>query len=248
MPPTPIGDSGPADPPPQPADTDAGTVLVPPPPAPPRFRPRELANALLAALVLACVALGVWRAVALGADGLAAGTFILAAAALLSSGVISFNRWQLRPAYAVVALLVAAALTASVGRWGQHYFANQPVDVTSQIDWPADPATATITATARLAVPKNLDSLDISVVLVDLRPTVGDCGDSTFKVLRLGDVRPAEYRAGPGERARARSGDTVTVRIPPRVKQVDLVLTVDPAPSCEMTAYIQLARFHNSEK
>ncbi|MFI5533106.1 hypothetical protein ACIA8O_31660 [Kitasatospora sp. NPDC051853] len=242
MPPTPNGDSGQADPPPQPDDTPADN----PPPPNARSRPRELASALLAALLLTSVALGVWRAVALGADGLAAGTFILAAATLLSSGVIAFNRWQLRPGHAVLALLVAAALTASIGRWGQLYFANQPVDVTSQINWPADPDASPNTVTARLAVPKKLDSLDISVVLVNREPTAGDCGGTTFKVLRLGDLLPAELKAGTSEKAR--SGDTVTVRIPPKVKQVDLVLTVAPEGNCRVTTYIQLARFHNSRK
>ncbi|GAA3057720.1 hypothetical protein GCM10020229_81770 [Kitasatospora albolonga] len=247
MPPTSNGVSGPAAPPPPPAGPASG---APAPPATParRSKLRESAGAVLAALVLASAALGVWRAVALGADGLAAGTFILAAATLLSSSVIAFNRWTLRPGYAVAALLMATTLTVSIGIAGQHYFANQPVDVTSQIDWPADRNEPTVTATARLAVPKNLNSLDISVALVDRYPGLGDCGASTFDVLRLGDVVPAKDRNRPGEPTKARSGDTVTVRIPPKVKQVDLLLTVHPDRNCELTAYIQLAKFHNSGK
>ncbi|MFE0459200.1 hypothetical protein ACFW1A_08040 [Kitasatospora sp. NPDC058965] len=236
------------------------TPAPPAPPATPAAPPRsaqepvrhtrtwfkEAVGCLFAVVLLSGCALGIWRAVALGADGTAAGTFVATAGGLLATSVLSFNRWTLRPAYAVTALLLAAVTTFFVGRWGQEYFADQPVDVTGQIAWPTDPAQPTTTATARLGVPKQLNRLDISVVLEDLHPDAGDCSDSTFSVRRMGDIRPAERAAGAPPGTKAHGGDAVTVRIPPNAKQVDLLLTVAPAPGCEVTAYIQLARFYHA--
>lgn len=202
-------------------------------------RDNWIVSAFVGAVVLTLAALGIWRAIALGADGVAAAGLVVSAAALLSSSLVAYERWKLKPGAAVLAVLLAAVLTGGLGYLGAQYFANQPVDVTAQINWPTNPKVPSTSETAVLGVPKTLNRLEIRVLLVDLHPEFGSsCGSSTYDVLRLGDDTPTD---------RVPSDQSVEVQIPPGVKRIELTLTVNPAPGCEMSAHIESAVFRHHD-
>lgn len=214
--------------------------------APSTVRENTIIGTALAAVVLTAVSLGMWRAVALGADGIAAAALILSATTLLSSAIIAYlaAAWQkqsdlLLPAWrpTVVALAIALCATLVLGTIGQSYYANQPVDVTEKIKWPTDPDKWRPTEKATLTVPKTLDRLAVRVLLIDLNPGIGDCSESRFDVRRLGAARPTNP---------VKSDGTVEVEVPKGIRRLEVVLTIYPQRNCELSPHIETAVFHQS--
>jgi hypothetical protein len=88
--------------------------------------------------------------------------------------------------------------------------------------------------TAVLNVPKQLDLLQLRLALVDTSPPAGSCTGSTYAVQRMGALRPTTP---------AGSGGPADVPVPPGVRQLQLLITVSPAPACEIAVYGQSAIF-----
>jgi hypothetical protein len=189
---------------------------------------------LLNALILTAIALSVWRAVALGADGVGAGTLIISAAGLIGISVTTSDKHPVT----VWAVLLAIVLTIPLGLLGARYFADQPVDVTSQLR--LQPMTNALGQTvenqyiATLEVPKSLNVLKLRLALVDAYPGAGSCTASTYQIQRLGALRPT---------AAVASDTGAEINVPTGISQLELLVIILPAPSCEISVYTESAQF-----
>jgi hypothetical protein len=98
---------------------------------------------LLNGILIAALVLGLWRAIALGANGVAAASLMLSAAGLLIT-ICAFNR-----AISAWALVIAAVIAGPLGWAGKGHFANEPVDVASSCSgqWRGGPENRSPTST-----------------------------------------------------------------------------------------------------
>lgn len=191
--------------------------------------------AVLNAVILTAISLSLWRAIALGANGIGAGTLIIGAVGLLGIGASRAEKSQKRSlTWDAVSIALAIVATLVLGELGAYYFANQPVDVTSQVRLERMANAQEQQYLVTLGVPRSLDFLRLRMVLVDDDPGTGSCVASTYQVQRLGDLRPEPAVASEGQTG---------ITVPAGVSQLELLVTVNPAPSCEISLYPESAVF-----
>jgi hypothetical protein len=189
---------------------------------------------LFNAFILSAIALSVWRAVALGADGVGAGTLMISAAGLIGISVTTSDKHPVT----IWAVALAAVITIPFGLLGKRYFADQPVDVTSRVRLQAMTNALGQTVDNQymtaLEVPKSLNVLKLRLALVDDYPGAGSCTASTYQIQRLGALRPTVPVA---------SDASTQISVPAGISQLELMVIVIPAPSCNLSVYTESAQF-----
>lgn len=183
-------------------------------------------------VLIAAIVLGLVRAAAIGRDAeVGAGLAISAATALGSEkvGWLTF-RWP--------AFVVAALIAVPVGLVGKAYFADRPVDVTAQLRLKplnGESGATSDAYTAALNVPPNMRLLQLRLALVDVAPATGSCAETSYEARWLGAPGPADPTG---------SGDVADVPIPATIRRIQLLITVNPAPSCDgIDVYPESAMF-----